>query len=142
MSELKEGWKEAGKGVGNAFKTFGKTVAKSARTIVVPDGKKDNSNKENKEPETVDVKEVNATEDKTEVSVNETEVVDHPKKNGSNVFNDGSWREVGRGFGRGFGNMGKMVGKTLSNPFRRKKKAKNKKSKEKPTSETDIKKLK
>lgn len=140
MSELKEGWKEAGKGVGNAFKTFGKTVLKSARTVVDKADNKCNTKKEDKESDVVDVKETNATESNSETVTCDAEVVDSPKQKESNVFNDGSWREVGKGFGKGFGNMGKMVGKTISKPFRRKKKSK--KSKEKPTPETDIKELK
>lgn len=136
MSEIKDGWKEAGKGLGNAFKTFGKTFVRSARTVV--DKADDNCNKpeeKKEESEVVDVKEINSSETDTETSEAESEVVDSQKE--STVFNDGSWREVGKGFGKGFGNMGKMIGKTLSHPFKKEKKAK--KSKNDQPLEVDVK---
>lgn len=132
MSEIKQGWKDAGKSLGSAFKNFGKTVAKSTKTIVDKadgDSKKQSEKKEN--PDVVDVKEVDS---ETETIKVDAEVADSPKE--SNVFNDGSWKEVGKGLGKGFGGVGKMIGKTISKPFK-----KDKKSKQKKTQETDIKQI-
>lgn len=132
MSEIKQGWKDAGKSLGSAFKNFGKTVAKSTKTIVDKadgDSKKQSEKKEN--PDVVDVKEVDS---ETETIQVDAEVADSPKE--SNVFNDGSWKEVGKGLGKGFGGVGKMIGKTISKPFK-----KDKKSKQKKTQETDIKQI-
>lgn len=135
MSEFKDGWKQAGKDLGGAFKAFGKTILKSARTVVDKADDKCNKSEEKKESEVVDVVEVNATEINNEEIITESEVVDPPKEKENNVFNDGSWREVGKGFGKGFGGMGKMVGKTLSKPFKKK----NKKTKKQKVIETDVK---
>lgn len=91
MSNVKENWKETGKTFGKSFKRFGKTVLKSARTIV--DKADDHCNK------TVDVVEVDAN--------------GKPIKE-SNVFNDGSWRETGDGLGEAFSSLGKSIGNTFT----------------------------
>ena len=133
MSEIKQGWKDAGKSLGSAFKNFGKTVAKSTKTIVdKADGDSKNQSEKKENPDVVDVKEVDSETETIEV---EAEVADSPEKE-SNVFNDGSWKKVGKDIGKGFGGIGKMVGKTLSKPFRSEKK-----SKEEKTPETDIKQI-
>ena len=139
MGEIKDGWKSAGKDLGHAFKNFGKTVLKSARTVVDKADDKCNKSEEKKDSDVVDVVDVKATETTNEASQEATEVVDSPKEKESTVFNDGSWREVGKGFGKGFGGMGKMIGKTLSKPFKKETKT-NKSKKSKPV-ETDVKEI-
>ena len=132
MGEIKNGWKGAGKELGSAFKKFGKTLVKSTRTVVdKADNKCNESDKKTENPNVVDVKEVDS---ETETIQVDAEVADSPKE--SNVFNDGSWKEVGKGLGKGFGGVGKMIGKTISKPFK-----KDKKSKQKKTQETDIKQI-
>ena len=90
-NNVKENWKETGKELGGAFKRFGKTFLKSARTVV---DKADD--KCNKEPE----------EEKAEEKPN--------KQEESTVFNDGSWRETGKGLGHAFASLGKSIGNTFT----------------------------
>lgn len=99
MGELKNEWKNTGKGIGNAFKGFGKTVVKSARFVV--DKADDKINDENK---------------------SRTSEENEPAISNSNVFNDGSWRETGKGLGKAFGNLGKSIGNTITHPFKKNKK--------------------
>lgn len=90
---VKENWKETGKELGHAFKKFGKTFLKSARTVA--DKADDKCNKK----------------DKTVVV--ETDENGNIKKE-ENVFNDGSWRETGKGFGQAFSSLGKSIGNTFT----------------------------
>ena len=88
-NNVKENWKETGNELGGAFKKFGKTFLKSARTVV------------------------DKADDKCN---NETVVkpVEEEPKEGSNVFNGGSWRETGKGLGHAFASLGKSIGNTFT----------------------------
>ena len=139
MSEIKDGWQTAGTDLGKAFKRFGKTILKSARTVV--DKADDKCNKpESSDKDVVDVIDVEVEDVKEETPESEVkveDVKDSPKEKEETVFNDGSWRKVGKGFGKGFGGIGKMIGKTISYPFRRH----NKKAKKRKSKETDVKEI-
>ena len=91
-NNVKENWKDTGKELGGAFKKFGKTFLRSARTIV--DKADDKCNKDEE------------TTEKVEESKEE--------KKESTVFNDGSWRETGKGLGHAFGSLGKSIGHTFT----------------------------
>ena len=88
-SNFEENWKETGEELGQSFKKFGKTVLKSARTII--DKADDKCNNE------YDAK---TEEDK--------------EKKESNVFNDGTWRETGKDLGHAFASLGKSIGNTFT----------------------------
>lgn len=119
MSELKEDWKKTGKDLGSAFKQFGKTFVRSAKHIA---DKVDESFEEANSEETCETTQTSIDSDKVvaEVKVEEAEPVveEKEKKEESNVFNDGSWRETGKDLGKAFGNLGKSIGKTLLHPFK------------------------
>ena len=92
-NNVKENWKETGNELGGAFKKFGKTFLKSARTVVDKADDKCN-NQTDVKPADVEPKE--------------------EQKEESNVFNDGSWRETGKGLGHAFASLGKSIGNTFT----------------------------
>ena len=81
----KEEWKESGKELGHAFKTFGKTFIRSAET-------------------TTD-KVVDWADD---VTGNDNKDIVQPQPN-STVYSDGSWKKVGKELGSGFAGIGKTM---------------------------------
>ena len=85
---LKDDWKETGKDLGGAFADLGKTLVRTGKTAV---------------DKAVDWAESDDAEKKAEEA-------------DSNVFNDGSWRETGKGLGQAFAGLGKTLldtGKTV-----------------------------
>ena len=107
---LKDDWKETGKGLGEAFAGLGKTLVRSGKTAVdkAVDWAEDDEKKA--EEAASEVKEA-AEEVKKEVE----EAKEEAEKD-SNVFNDGSWRETGKGLGQAFAGLGKYIlesGKTV-----------------------------
>lgn len=81
----KEEFKESGRELGQAFKTFGKTFVRSAEatTDKVVDWADDVTSKEKAEKEQ-----------------------EEPK---STVYSDGSWRETGKALGGAFAGMGRTI---------------------------------
>ena len=106
---LKDDWKETGKGLGEAFADLGKTLVRSGKTAVdkaVDWAEKDDAEKKAEEA---------AEEVKEKVEEAAEEVKEEAEKD-SNVFNDGSWRETGKGLGQAFAGLGKSIlesGKTV-----------------------------
>ena len=93
----KEEWKEAGTGLGHAWRDFGKTMIRSADRVV----------EKAKEPDTT------VTEENGET------IVDVPENNGtvkpdSTVFSDGSWKKTMKGLGNAFKGVGKATLNSIS----------------------------
>ena len=78
--ELKDNWKETGKGLGKAFAGLGKTLIKTAKVGV----DKAEEWAENKDPSESEVPEVNVT-------------------------NDGTWRETGKQLGDALTDLGRTL---------------------------------
>lgn len=81
----KENWKNTGKELGGAFQGLAKTLIRSAKTGL------------------------DKAEEWAERDENAPQQTQQARE--SNVFNDGSWRETGKGLGQAF----KGLGKTLVN---------------------------
>ena len=88
-NNVQENWKETGEELGSSFKQFGKTILKSARTIV------------------------DKVDDKCNNDYDARSEEDKEKKE-SNVFNDGSWRETGKDLGHAFTSLGQSIGNTFT----------------------------
>ena len=106
---LKDDWKETGKDLGGAFADLGKTLVRTGKTAVdkaVDWAESDDAEKKAEEA---------AEEVKKEAEEAAEEVKEAAEKD-SNVFNDGSWRETGKGLGQAFAGLGKSIlesGKTV-----------------------------
>ena len=106
---LKDDWKETGKDLGGAFADLGKTLVRTGKTAVdkaVDWAESDDAEKKAEEA---------AEEVKKEAEEAVEEVKEAAEKD-SNVFNDGSWRETGKGLGQAFAGLGKTLldtGKTV-----------------------------
>ena len=75
-------WKKTGKELGGAFEGLAKSLIRSAKTGL----------------------------DKAEEwAENNGEPVDGQQSQESNVFNDGTWRETGKGIGKAFESLGKTI---------------------------------
>ena len=104
---LKDDWKETGKDLGGAFADLGKTLVRTGKTAV--DQAVDWAENDDKKVEEA------AEEVKKEAEETVEEVKEEAEKD-SNVFNDGSWRETGKGLGQAFAGLGKTIldtGKTV-----------------------------
>ena len=104
---LKDDWKETGKDLGGAFADLGKTLVRTGKTAV--DKAVDWAENDDKKVEEA------AEEVKKEAEEVVEEVKEEAEKD-SNVFNDGSWRETGKGLGQAFAGLGKTLldtGKTV-----------------------------
>ena len=104
---LKDDWKETGKDLGGAFADLGKTLVRTGKTAV--DKAVDWAENDEKKVEEA------AEEVKKEAEEAVEEVKEEAEKD-SNVFNDGSWRETGKGLGQAFAGLGKPLldtGKTV-----------------------------
>ena len=105
---LKDDWKETGKDLGGAFANLGKTLVRTGKTAVdkaVDWAESDDAEKKAEE----------AAEEVKEAEEAAEEVKEAAEKD-SNVFNDGSWRETGKGLGQAFAGLGKTIldtGKTV-----------------------------
>lgn len=86
---LSEEWGTTGKELGGAFKSFGKSLVKSAKTGIDMLEKDD----EDKERGGAGSEAVSGSEETKE----------------SNVFNDGTWRETGKSLGGAFASLGKSI---------------------------------
>jgi len=81
---VKEDWKETGKELGKAFKSFGSTYVRSAET----------------------------TADKVEKWVETPDGESMPKSEEPTVYSDGSWRETGKQVGSALKSLGKSLAKS------------------------------
>lgn len=91
----KDEWKEAGTGLGHAWRDVGKTFVRSADRVV--------EKAKGDEP------------DNTVTNENgETVVEPNPEGQNGTVFSDGSWRNSMKGLGKAFAGIGKSALNTVS----------------------------
>lgn len=94
----RDDWKDTGKGLGSAFKGLGKSIIRTAKTGVDKaadwaEGKPDGASAESTQTDSGAAASSEASDSTA----------------GSNVFNDGTWRETGKELGGAFKGLGQNI---------------------------------
>lgn len=90
----RDDWKDTGKGLGSAFKGLGKSIVRTAKTGV---------------DKAVDWAEGKPAEETAQTADGAAATQASGTEAGSNVFNDGTWRETGKDLGGAFKGLGQNI---------------------------------
>lgn len=95
----RDDWKDTGKGLGSAFKGLGKSIVRTAKTGV------------DKAVDWAEGKPAEAPAQETEQTADGAAAATQASgtESGSNVFNDGTWRETGKELGGAFKGLGQNI---------------------------------